>query len=65
MKKNFLEGEPLCPSVTYFSPALDSPLGKFDRNTFKHMRGHEQFIPTKFRKHPLNGSVVKADYMFP
>ena len=26
---------------------------------------HEHFIPTKFRKHPLNGSVVKADYVFP
>ena len=24
--------------------------------------GHENFIPTKFHKHPLSGSVVKADY---
>ena len=22
-------------------------------------------MPTKFRKHPLSGSVVKADYVFP
>ena len=32
------------------------------------IRGHEHFIPTKFRKHPLCGSVVnivKADYVFP
>ena len=27
--------------------------------------GHEHFMPTKFRKHPLSGSVVKADYVFP
>ena len=26
---------------------------------------HEHFIPTKFRKHPFRGSVVKADYVFP
>ena len=25
--------------------------------------GHENFIPTKFHKHPLSGSVVKADYV--
>ena len=29
------------------------------------VRDHEHFIPTKFRKHPLSGSVVKADYVFP
>ena len=28
-----------------------------------HVPGHEYFIPTKFRKDPLGGSVVKADYM--
>ena len=26
---------------------------------------HEHFMPTKFRKHPLSGSVVKADCVFP
>ena len=26
-----------------------------------HVLGHEYFIPTKFHKHPLSGSVVKAD----
>ena len=25
--------------------------------------GHENFIPTKFHKHPSSGSVVKADYV--
>ena len=29
------------------------------------VRDHEHFMPTKFRKHPLWGSVVKADYVFP
>ena len=33
--------------------------------TFMHVRGHELFIPTKFRKHPLSPYVVKADYVFP
>ena len=32
---------------------------------FMHVPGHEQFIPTKFHKHPLSGSVVKAGYVFP
>ena len=26
---------------------------------------HKHFIPTKFRKYLLSGSVVKADYVFP
>ena len=50
--------------VTYFGPALDPPLGGSGRNTLMHVRGHEHFIPTKFCKHPLSGSVVKADYVF-
>ena len=29
-----------------------------------HVLGHENFIPSKFRKHPLSGSVVQADYVF-
>ena len=31
----------------------------------KFVRDHKHFINTKFRKHPLSGSVVKADYVFP
>ena len=45
--------------------ALDPPLGRYGQNIFMHVPGHKHFIPTKFRKHPLSGSVVKADYVFP
>ena len=48
-----------------FCLALDPPLGKYGQNIFMHVLGHEHFIPTKFRKHPLIGSVVKAGYVFP
>ena len=48
-----------------FSLALDPPLGRNGQNIFMHVQGHEYFIPTKFHKHPLSGSVVKADYVFP
>ena len=51
--------------MTYFGPALDPPLGGSGRNTLLHVRDHEYFIPTKFRKHQSSGSVVKADYVFP
>ena len=53
------------PPVTYFAFSLDPPLGKYGQNIFMHVPGHEHFIPTKFRKHPLSGSVVKAGYVFP
>ena len=48
-----------------FCLVLDPPLGRYGQNIFKHVPVHENFIPTKFRKHPLSGSVVKADYVFP
>ena len=41
------------------------PLGKYGQNIFMHVPGPEHFIPTKFRKHPLSGSVVKTGYVFP
>ena len=44
--------------MTYFCPALDPPLGGYGRNTLTHVRAMS--IPTKFHKHPSNGSVVKA-----
>ena len=53
------------PPGDLFSLALDLPLGKYSQNIFMHVPGHEHFIPTKFRKHPLSGSVVKAVYVFP
>ena len=34
------------------------------RKTTTLVRDHDHFIPTKFRKHLLSGSVVKADYVF-
>ena len=48
-----------------FCLALDPPLCRYGQNIFIHVPGHEHFIPTKFRKHPLSGSVVKSDYVFP
>ena len=59
-KKFFEEGDPP-PPVTYFHFTLDPPLGGYGPNIWMHVWGHEHFIPTKFHKHPLSGSVVKAD----
>ena len=53
------------PVRDLFCLALDPPLGRYGQNILMHVPGHEHFIPTKFRKHPLSGSVVKADYVFP
>ena len=51
--------------MTYFGPTLDLPLDRSGRKTTTLVRDHEHFMPTKFRKHPLSGSVEKADYVFP
>ena len=52
--------------MTYFGPALDLHLdASGGKKTTTLVRNHEHFIPTKFRKHQLSGSVVKADYVFP
>ena len=48
-----------------FCLAPDPSLGRYGPNIFMHVPGHEHFIPIKFRKHPLSGSVVKTDYVFP
>ena len=64
LKKFFEEGEHPHPS-DLFGLALDPPLGRYGQNIFMHVPGHEHFIPTKFRKHPLSGCVVKAGYVFP
>ena len=48
-----------------FCLALDLPLGRYGLIILMHMPGQEHFIPTKFHKHPLSGSVVKADSVFP
>ena len=43
-------------------PALDPPQDGSDKS-LNTSAGHENFIPTKFHKHPSSGSVVKADYV--
>ena len=53
------------PSLTYYGPALDPPLGGFGPKVNTNVRGHEYFIPTKFGEYPSSDSVVKADYVFP
>ena len=52
------------PSLTYFCPTLDPALGGVFQKVEPQERGHEYFIPTKFRKHPLSSSEAKADYVF-
>ena len=47
--------------MTYFGTALDPPLGGLGPKVDTNVRGHDNFIPTKFGKYPLNDSVVKAD----
>ena len=47
--------------MTYFWPALDSPLGS---SGFIDTQEHEHFISTKFHKYPSSGSEVKADHVF-
>ena len=51
--------------MTKSEKSLDPPLGGYGWNTSMHVQGHEHFIPTKFCKHLLSGSVVKTDYVFP
>ena len=53
------------PRDLFCPPPLDPSLGGSGRNALLPVRGHEHFIPTKFRKHQSSGSVVKADYVFP
>ena len=44
------------PPPDLFCLALDPPPGKYGQNIFMYVPGHEHFIPTKFRKHPLSDS---------
>ena len=51
-----------------FLPCLGSTPGWIGVDLIKSLNtyaGHENFIPTKFHKHPSSGSVVKADCVFP
>ena len=47
--------------VTYFCPALDTPLGGSGRKTTTLVRDHEYFIPTKFHQNPSSGSGEKVE----
>ena len=55
----------MAPSLTYYGPALDPPLGGFGPKVNTNVWGHEYLIPTKFGKYPLNDSVVKAGLCVP
>ena len=62
------EGEVLWrrgPSLKYYGPALDLPLGGFGPKVKTNERGLEYLIPTKFGEYPSSDSVVKSDYVFP
>ena len=56
---------PTLTPVTYFASPWIRHWVDRAQNIFMHVPGHEHFIPTKFRKHPLSVSVVKAGYVFP
>ena len=58
-------GEARGPSLKYYGPALDLPLGGFGPKVNTNERGLEYFIPTKFGEYPSSDSVVKSDYVFP
>ena len=47
--------------MTYFSPALDPPLGGSGRKTTTLVRDHEYFIPTKFHQNPSSGSGEEVE----
>ena len=53
------------PPVIYFCTALDPSLDGSGRKTTTLARDHEHFIPTKFRKNPSSGSVVRAAHVIP
>ena len=63
LKKKFFEEKG--PSLTYYGPVLDPPLGGCGPKVNTNVWGHEYFIPTKFGEYPSSDSVVKADYGFP
>ena len=49
------------PSVTYFCPALDPPLGGSGRKTTTLVGDHEYFIPTKFHQNLSSGSGEEVE----
>ena len=51
--------------MTYVAPPWMRPWTYQAKKKTTFARKHEHVIPTKFRKHPLSGSVEKADNVFP
>ena len=49
------------PSVTYFCPILDPPLGGSGRKTTTLVGDHEYFIPTKFHQNPPSSSGEEVE----
>ena len=49
------------PSMTYFGPALDPPLGGSGRKTTTLVGDHEYFIPTKFHQNPPSSSGEEVE----
>ena len=47
--------------MTYFGPALDTPLGGSGRKTTTLVRDHELFIPTKFHQNPSSSSGEEVE----
>ena len=47
--------------MTYFGPALDTPLGRSGRKITTLVRDHEYFIPTKFHQNPSSGSGEEVE----
>ena len=47
--------------MTYFSPALDPPLGGSGLKTTTLVRDHEYFMHTKFHQNPSSGSGEEVE----
>ena len=60
LKKFLEEGD----TRDLFLPLPGPALGRIWPKTTPLVWDYEYFIPTKFRKHPPNGSIGKADFMF-
>ena len=51
--------------LLYFAMPWIRPWANMAETSLFHVHGHDHFIPSTFREHPLSSSVVKAEYVFP